>query len=130
MIWRAPALCGFAESAGFVPADVPTAVAVALAASGGDDAYVARPWAGSLAVHVGLWQLEVTTSDVDATAVLLDPYRNAQAALAAFEDAGASWAWCDGWKGCRWVGFLPAATRAARAPARSDTVAPFGTTET
>jgi len=129
MMWQAPALCGFAESAGFVRADVPTAVAVALAASGGNDAYVAEPWGGSRTVSVGLWQIVCDRWDTDRLTLLLDPYSNARAALALFEDAGARWGWCDGYRSGRWSLFVDQAERAASSGVRADTVALFASRE-
>lgn len=129
MIWGAGALAGFAEGAGFATSDLPLAVAVALSASGGNDAFTATPTPGALTRCVGLWQLSAPVGDGGALSPLLDPYRNAQAALEAYDEAGEAWVWCIGWQTGRWRLYLPEATRAVEAGQRVDAVLPFGTLE-
>lgn len=130
MMWRAPAIVGFAETAGFDPDQLAMACAVALSASGGNDAYVATPWGGSLSRYVGLWQLPVDGQHTRALSALLDPVANARAAHDAFLAAGETWDWCEGYKTGRWQLYLPDAQRAVVAGDRVDTVIPFGALET
>lgn len=128
--WRTPALAGFVEAAGFRGDDRAVAVAVALSASGGNDAYVTEPWGGSLSRYVGLWQVYAAASDTEAIVGLLDPYRNAEAAREAFLANDDRWDWCIGWVTGRFALYLPDARRAVAGRARTDTVTMFGTTET
>lgn len=129
-IWRAPALVGFVEAAGFRGGDRAVAVAVALAASHGDDAFLSTGWAGSEIVSVGLWQVGADRGDTRTVAALLDPLRNAEAARQSFLDTDRSWSWCVGWQSGRWRLHLADAREAVAHPARADTVVPFGTIET
>lgn len=130
MKWQAPALCGFAESAGFAGDAVPLAVAVALGASDGVDNHLSRPWGGSQTAYVGLWQLPVVGGDDDAIYRLCDPQSNAQDALRRYSDDGDTFLWCIGYQTGRWRQFMHAATVAYRASARADVQVQFGTTET
>lgn len=127
MNWRAPALCGFAERAGWSGEPVVMAVAVALGASDGDDAYIARLWGGAHTSYVGLWQVPVPTGDVETTYAMLGPLVNAQDAFRRYTDADDTFDWCVGFQTGRWRSYVRPATLAYRETSRVDTQPLFGT---
>jgi len=88
-----PQLIGLASGAGFSGDDLVTAVAIALAESGGDpQAYNPEQSAGAAQGRgsFGLWQIYLTAHPEFAGQNLLDPQVNAAAAYAVYSAAGAS----------------------------------------
>lgn len=84
-------LIALASAAGFTGADLATAVAIALAESGGNpQAYNPEGAAGAAQGHgsYGLWQIYLTAHPEYTAAQLLDPAQNAQAAFAVYSQAG------------------------------------------
>ena len=88
-----PQLIGLASGAGFSGDDLITAVAIALAESGGDpQAYNPEQSAGAAQGRgsFGLWQIYLTAHPEFAGQNLLDPQVNAAAAYAVYSAAGNS----------------------------------------
>lgn len=127
MIWGPGAIAGFGDAAGWSGDELVQAVAVALAASGGDDLHTSRPFLGSAELLVGLWQVPAFASDGDTWQVLLDPYVNANAAQALYTAAGGSWAWSPGWQSGRWRQWREIAAQTVTSDVRADTLISPGT---
>lgn len=77
----------YAANAGFTGADLQTAVAIALAESGGNSASVGDL---NLGVSIGLWQINEKYHPEDSGLNLKDPQTNANAAYAIYVAAGYS----------------------------------------
>lgn len=93
MILSVAQLLGLAANAGFVGPDLDTAVAVALAESGGNPtAYNPEKAAGAVQGKgsFGLWQIYITAHPEFAGENLLDPQTNAAAAYSIYAAAGNS----------------------------------------
>jgi hypothetical protein len=88
-----PQLIGVAQNAGFSGPDLQTAVAIALAESGGDpNAYNPERAAGAVQGHgsFGLWQIYLTAHPEFSGQNLFDPNINAAAAYSVYAAAGNS----------------------------------------
>lgn len=86
-------LLGLAANAGFSGSDLQTAVAIALAESGGDpSAYNPERAAGAVEGHgsFGLWQIYLNAHPEFAGLNLIDPQTNAGAAYSVYASAGNS----------------------------------------
>lgn len=118
MIWPPEVLAYQLLAAGFDAADAAVGVAVAITATGGDDAYV---WAATSigdAPLVGAWAIPNYGADEIEG---LDLYRLSQNALAArrlWEASGRSWRWSAVWRAGGWSLRLTEAERAVATPAR------------
>lgn len=114
MIWDLPAVVGFARDGGWRGDALAEAAAVAMAASGGDDALVDMPEIGGLSAAAGLWQVPVsdrTGFDVDS---LLRPALNAAAAHRLYVEAANTWAWSAWWGAPGWDRWIDDAKAAVR----------------
>lgn len=93
MRYDSPVLADLARGGGFTDAQIPTAVACAYAATGGESHYHRTIGGGRLADYRGLWAVNVVQypelSDVD----LWDVYVAARAAKQLTDDVG-GFAWC------------------------------------
>lgn len=121
-------LAQIAMDAGFFGGEVPVAVAVALASSGGDDSWSYLDWAGKPDL-VGLWAIPAT--DPDGITALVDvsrPNGNAAAARALYVASDESWAWNVAYSAGRHTPWLRAGARAAISPRRG--FVPQSTTST
>ena len=95
MRWDDPSLAGFARQAGWQGGDVNLAVAIILAASGGDDVYDYQvPFAGA-SHYVGLFGIDVVASPEFDISLMRNPVYNAQAAYTLWLRAGRSFEWSD-----------------------------------
>jgi hypothetical protein len=82
-------LADLARRAGFPEDQIATAVAVAMAESGGNPEAVGDQ---SIGGSIGLWQIyTVAHPDLAARFNLRDPFQNAQAAFIVWQNAGGSW---------------------------------------
>src|SRR6266852_1569902 len=83
MSHRVSNIAQYARNAGFSGPDLVTAVAIALAESGGDpEAFGDRELAPDKGPSVGLWQIDVDTHPEYENVNLTDPQVNANAAFA------------------------------------------------
>jgi hypothetical protein len=115
VIWDLPGVVGFARDGGWRHDTLAEAAAVALAASGGDDALVDMAEIGGLSATAGLWQVPVSDRvgfDVDS---LLRPALNAAAAHRLYVEAGGTWAWSAWWGAPGWDRYLADAQAAVKA---------------
>ncbi|HET7639956.1 MAG TPA: transglycosylase SLT domain-containing protein, partial [Ktedonobacteraceae bacterium] len=80
-------IAGLARSAGFPDSEIPRAVAIALAESGGRTDVIGHNTNGT--VDVGLWQINSVHGH--STASMQDPVQNAQAAHQIWAAAGNRW---------------------------------------
>lgn len=116
MIWPPEAVAYFAGRAGFTGDDLVDAVAVALAVSGGDDAY---HWTSSPAgAHDerGLWGLDVITTPALADVNLYGPQTAAEAAYVAWTASGGCWEAVTAYGPSAYRQALPVARAAAASP--------------
>lgn len=108
-------IAGYAANAGFAGDDLPTAVAIALAESGGDS----QNQTGDGGTSWGLWQIHWTVHPEFDKSQLLDPQYNANAAYALYSRAGGAFTDWSAYNNGKFAGFLPAA-QVASAPLRTD----------
>lgn len=80
--WAGRSIAAFAKGAGFFGDDVKTAVAIALAASGGYDHYDVHAGVPGAGHWQGLWAIDTDLWPEHAHLDLHDPWRNAEAAYA------------------------------------------------
>lgn len=130
-------IAGYASQAGFPAAQIPTAVAVALAESGGntDDQGDVILQTAKWGPSVGLWQIRSLKGEALSSAAGADRYRdaskltdptfNAQAARAIWGEAG-GWSPWSTYPGT-YLMYLPQARAAAKAPAAIGTGTSSGT---
>lgn len=121
-----PELLALAAGAGFSGPDVATAVAIALAESGGiSNCYNPETKAGAGAGQgsYGLWQIYLTAHpQFDPQQLLADPAYNASAAFQVYQQAGGFIPWTT-FKYGKYLGFLgqvQAAAGSSPAPAAGD----------
>lgn len=93
MIWRPPAVADFARRAGFTRGPLVTAVAVALAASGGDDAWWWHPLGTGHIDERGLWALDLGALPELQGRDLWHPLRCAEACREVYLARGRRWDW-------------------------------------
>lgn len=93
MRWDDPSIAGFAYRAGFRSGDQATAVAIALATSGGDDAYEYSPLFGPRHHWVGLWGVDILEFPQFDASLMRNPVYCAEAAYFIWAATGTSWAW-------------------------------------
>lgn len=118
-----PAIAALARANDLAGPDVVTAIATALAASGGDAAYhhVVRP--GPAADYRGLWGLDVVDWPEYAGADLFHPEVAARICAQLVRNVGA-WTWCPSYRAAAHRRHVEAATPAASmlpGPQRHDT---------
>lgn len=95
--WNTAKVGQWARDAGWTGAELHHAVAVAMAASQGDDHHVSNPSYVPALERRGLWALRASEApDLDADD-LFNPVKNAAAAHAAWSDHGRSWSWHPVW---------------------------------
>jgi hypothetical protein len=130
-----PQLIGLASGAGFSGTDLATAVAIALAESGGDPtAYNPERAAGAAAGHgsYGLWQIYTTAHPEFAGENLTDPQTNANAAFSVYAGAGNSFHPWSTFKSGAYLAYVDAVNQAlppAPAVTGDTTVADASTTD-
>lgn len=116
MQWPASVLAWYANSAGWSGNDTTTAVAVALAGSGGDDQWFWSPDVVTVPNTVGVWCVPDTGK---APVAQFDLYRigdNAKAAHALWVANGRSWVWSPVWLAGMWHAYMADAKRGTDAP--------------
>jgi hypothetical protein len=107
-------IAGYAKQAGFPPDQIATAVAVAMAESGGDPNAVNRNNNGS--TDYGLWQINTIHGSLLNQGNKFDPAANAKMALTVYQKAGNKWTPWTVYKTQSYRTFLPEATLAAARP--------------
>lgn len=112
--WAPAAIVGFARQAGWEGAEVVTAVAVAMAASGGADHALETYPHGTPRQTRGLWAVDVDQVADDVAATLYDPRANARAAYGFWEANGRSWDWSPVYRSGGWRTYLDAADQATK----------------
>jgi Lysozyme like domain len=93
MRWDDPSIAGFARQAGWAGGDVALATAIALAASGGDDAYEDAPLWGAGQHYVGLWGVDITANPQYDASLMRNPVYSAEAAHTLWLASGRRWDW-------------------------------------
>jgi hypothetical protein len=126
MIWDLPAIAGFAEAGGWRREALVEAVAVAVAASGGDDALVDEVPTGAGPVTVGLWQVPADGGVGFDEESLLRPALNAAAAHRLYVDAGNTWTWSTWWGAPGWDRYMADAKAAVASGRRRQTASEIG----
>ena len=101
MRWDAHQLARVAEHAGFVGDDVRTAVAVALATSGGMDHYRFRPGSPGSGDYHGLWGIDTDRYPWYSTVRLDIPAENARCARELCAEHW-GWRWSPVWEAGHW----------------------------
>lgn len=119
MLWTPARVAGFAQAAGFRGAPLVDAIAVALATSGGDDAWHLEVGIGPVVDQRGLWGLDVAAWPTYADQNLWRPSVAATAARALYRACGLSWGWAPAWRAGIAPAILTAAATAARQPSDS-----------
>ena len=112
-------IAGLASLAGFSGQDLSTAVAVALAESGGDpSAYNPEKAAGATEGHgsFGLWQIYLTAHPEYQGVNLTDPQTNANAAYATYAQAGNSFRPWSTFKSGAYLAYMDQVTATLTAP--------------
>jgi len=110
-----------AANAGFTGADLSTAVAIALAESSGNPSII-----GDQGNSFGLWQINVPSHPSLASANLLDPQANADAAFAIYQAAGNSfqpWTTYNSGAYQQYMGAAPSPAISIQAPADTSAAA-------
>jgi hypothetical protein len=107
-------IAGAAQAAGFPPAELATATAVALAESGGDPAATNRNTNGSY--DYGLWQINTVHGPLLSQGNRFDPVDNAKMAYTVWQRAGNKWTPWVTYKMGTYRVFMPKATLGAAAP--------------
>lgn len=97
-------IANYAAAAGFAGQDLVTAVAIALAESGGDPAAM-----GDAGASIGLWQIDTKYHPEDANMDLTDPQTNAIDAFNIYTTAGESFTPWSTYKEGKYNAFLDVA---------------------
>jgi hypothetical protein len=111
-------IAGFAQNAGFTGVDLVTAVAIAIAESGGDpNAYNPETKAKAPVNKgsYGLWQIYLNKHPEYANSNLYDPQTNANAAFAVYSAAGNSFSPWSTFGGGQYQAYLDQANSAVEA---------------
>lgn len=115
-------MAAFAGVAGFAGDSLVSATALALAASGGDDAWRFAGGLGAGFDQRGLWALDVRRVPFVAGLDLFDPRTNAAATKAAYDAAGGDFGWHPVFGAPGYLRALETAARAVSEPYRPDTI--------
>jgi hypothetical protein len=107
-------LAGYALAAGFPPAEIATAVAVALGESGGETTATNRNTNGSY--DYGLWQINTVHGPLLSQGDRFNPLDNAKMAFTVWQRAGNKWTPWSVYKSGVYRTFLPQATLGAAKP--------------
>jgi hypothetical protein len=99
-------IAGYASGAGFQGNDLVTAVAIALAESGGDPNAHGDTNIGSGTGSVGLWQINLDSHPEYANVNLYDPSENAAAAFSIYTQRGRSFTAWSTYTGGQYQSFL------------------------
>ena len=91
--WGARRIARFATEAGFPPADVPLATAIAWAATSGADHYQHNPGVGIGSERRGLWAMRMDEIPKGMAVDLWNPDHAAQLARITWEANGKHWLW-------------------------------------
>lgn len=108
-------IAGYAKGAGFPADQIATAVAVALAESGGDPAAVNSANRNG-SVDYGLWQINTVHGGLLQQGNKFDPAANAKMALSVYRGAGSKWTPWSVYNSRRYLTYMPQGTLAAAAP--------------
>jgi hypothetical protein len=108
-------IAGYARGAGFPADQIPTAVAVALAESGGDPAAVNSANRNG-SVDYGLWQINTVHGALLQQGNKFDPAANAKMALSVYRGAGSKWTPWSVYNSRTYLTYMPQGTLAAAAP--------------
>lgn len=111
-VWSANNVANFARGAGFVDQAHIDAVALALAATRGDDAWHFTAGMGAATDQRGLWALDVAAVPFIAAVDLYSPDEAARALRAVFRANGDTLAWHPVFESPAFLRALPAAERA------------------
>jgi hypothetical protein len=103
--WDAHQLARVAEHAGWAGDDITTAVAVALATSGGLDTFEHRNGAPGSGRYVGLWGIDTDAHPAYAAIELHVPVVNAHAARSLCGAYG-GWSWSPVWRAGHWRAYV------------------------
>ncbi|HLI74296.1 MAG TPA: hypothetical protein VKU86_10500 [Acidimicrobiales bacterium] len=95
--WGVARLADWCRSAGFAGDALVEAVAMAQAASGGDDHHVSNPSYIEALCRRGLFALRQCEAPHLSVGELFDPEKNTAAAFAHWRDMGGVWAWHPVW---------------------------------
>jgi hypothetical protein len=107
-------IAGYALAAGFPPAEIPTATAIALGESGGETTATNRNSNGTY--DYGLWQINTVHGPLLSQGDRFNPADNAKMALTVWQRAGNKWTPWSVYKSGIYRTFLPTATLAAAKP--------------
>ena len=109
-------IAGYAKAAGFPQNEIPTAVAVALAESGGNPAAVNRANTNG-SVDYGLFQINTVHGPLLTQGDKFDPAANARMAFTVWSRAGNKWTPWSVYKSGSYRAFMPQGTLGAASPA-------------
>jgi hypothetical protein len=108
-------IAGYALAAGFPQSEIPTAVAVALAESGGNPGAVNRANSNG-SVDYGLFQINTVHGALLTQGDKFDPAANARMAFTVYSRAGNKWTPWSVYKSGRYRAFMPQGTLGAAMP--------------
>ena len=111
-------IAGYAKAAGFPDSEIPTAVAVALAESGGNPGAVNRANTNG-SVDYGLFQINTVHGSLLTQGDKFNPADNARMAFTVYSRAGNKWTPWSVYKSGRYRAFLPQGTLGAAAPSET-----------
>jgi hypothetical protein len=114
--WTSPVVAGFAKNAGWTDKDLVFAVAVALAASEGEDALENVVDFQPIAKLVGLWQVPDWMLEEPTKSRLTNPVTNAKAAYALWLEHEQTWNWLPTFRTGGWRFRLVEAALACKTP--------------
>lgn len=111
---NAQQIAGYAQAAGFPPAEIVTATAVALAESGGETTATNKNTNGS--IDYGLWQINTVHGSLLTQGDKFNPLDNARMAYTVWDRAGKKWTPWTVYKTGAYLGQKGAATIGAANP--------------
>lgn len=115
-MWSPVMVCKFCRDAGFLRDDLRKGIAIALAASQGDDAYTYVSPTNSTDTYKGLFGIHSTDVPNTFKGNLYDPLANAKLARSLWQKAGKSWDWSPYYSGGVWRSYLAVAREAILTP--------------
>lgn len=116
MRWDDGSIVGFARRANFAGGQLDTAIAVALATSGGDDAYEYTPIFGPRHHWVGMWGIDVLAYPQFDASLMRNPVYCAEAAYYLTRLNNQGWVWSQAFTSGAYKRYAAEAVAAETAP--------------